>query len=64
VPFTLEEKNAICAEALAHLAGDAYRQLESTSVDSLINSAVAEYYPAEGVRSLHRSISNQLLDIL
>lgn len=64
VPFTLAEKKAICAETLCKLGGDSLQLLDSTEVESLIDSAIAEYYPAEGARSLYRAISNQLLDIL
>jgi ATP-dependent Clp protease ATP-binding subunit ClpA len=64
VPFTLQEKRAICTEALYSLGDDACHSLDKASVESIINSAIADYYPAEGARSLQRAISNQLLDIL
>ncbi|KAF9532903.1 hypothetical protein CPB83DRAFT_784156 [Crepidotus variabilis] len=63
VPFTLDEKKAICAETLFTLGGDSIRSLSRVTVESLIKSAIGEYLPAEGGRSLQRAISNQLLDI-
>jgi len=64
VPFTLQEKKAICSEVLYSQGGDACHSLDKASVESLIDSAIVDYYPAEGARSLQRAISNQLLDIL
>ena len=64
VPFTLQEKKAICMEALHSLCGDAPHSLDKASVESIIDSAIADYYPTEGARSLHRAISNQMVDLL
>ena len=64
VPFTLQERKAICSEALYSLGGDTCHSLDKVLVESIIDSAIVDYYPAEGARSLHRAISNQLLDIL
>jgi len=64
VPFTLQEKKAICSEALYSQGGDSCHSLDKAAVESLIDSAIVDYYPTEGARSLHRAISNQLLDIL
>ncbi|KAJ3511886.1 hypothetical protein NLJ89_g3842 [Agrocybe chaxingu] len=48
VPFTLEEKRAICSEALCTLGGDAARTLSSSIVDTVINAALADYCAVEG----------------
>lgn len=64
VPFTWEEKKAICSEALSSLGGDDARSLSVQVVETVIQSALASYCPAEGARSLYRAISNQLMDII
>jgi len=64
VPFTLEELKAICSEALYSLGGEPARSLSNATVASLINTALAEYSPMEGARSLYRAMSNQLVDLL
>lgn len=64
VPFTAEEKKAICSEALFNLGGDVARLLSTKVVNSIITSALASYIPAEGARSLYRAISNQMVDII
>ncbi|CAA7270926.1 unnamed protein product [Cyclocybe aegerita] len=64
VPFTLEEKRAICSEALCTLGGEAARTLSSSTVETVINTALTDYCAVEGARSLHRAISNQLIDII
>lgn len=64
VPFTLEERKAICSEALYSLGGEDVRSLSVQTVESVIRGALASYCPAEGARSLHRAISNQLMDII
>lgn len=64
VPFTLEEKKAICSEALYSLGGDDVRSLSVKMVESVIRDALASYCPAEGARSLYRAISSRLMDII
>ena len=64
MPFTLEELKAICSEALYSLGGEPARSLSNATVASLINTALAEYSPMEGARSLYRAMSNQLVDLL
>ncbi|KAF9449593.1 P-loop containing nucleoside triphosphate hydrolase protein [Macrolepiota fuliginosa MF-IS2] len=64
VPFTVEEKKAICSEALYSLGGEDVRSLSAQMVESVIRGALGSYCPAEGARSLHRAISNQLMDII
>ncbi|KAF9469384.1 P-loop containing nucleoside triphosphate hydrolase protein [Collybia nuda] len=62
VPFTLEERRAICAEALHTIAGDIVCTLPTNVVDSMVNGALADYSATEGARSLYRAVSNQLVD--
>lgn len=62
VPFTLEEKKAIAAESVYALGGDGARQLSPQEVEALVMRALPHYVPGEGARSLHRAISNQLVD--
>lgn len=64
VPFTLPEKKAICTEALYSLGSSACHSLSKASIESIIDSAISDYYPVEGARSLHRAISSQLLDLI
>ncbi|EKM82382.1 hypothetical protein AGABI1DRAFT_67991 [Agaricus bisporus var. burnettii JB137-S8] len=64
VPFTLEEKKAICSEALYSLGGEDARSLSVQTVEDVIRDALENYCPIEGARSLHRAISNQLIDIM
>jgi len=64
IPFTLEEKRAICSEALYSLGGEDIRSLSSRTIESVIQNALTSYCPAEGARSLYRAISNQLIDII
>lgn len=64
VPFTLEEKRAICSEALFALGGEMARALSSETVETLIDSALESYCEEEGARSLHRAISNHLVDVI
>lgn len=64
VPFTLDEKRAICSEALYNLGGDDLRSsLSSELVEKMVDTALADYCAVEGARSLYRAISNQLVDI-
>jgi ATP-dependent Clp protease ATP-binding subunit ClpA len=64
VPFTLEEKKAICSEALYSLGGEDARSLSVQTVEDVIRDALENYCPIEGARSLHRAISNQLIEII
>lgn len=63
VPFTLYEKKAIAAEAVYALASDTSRALSPQEVESLVTKALPSYRPSEGARSLHRAISNILVDM-
>ncbi|KAG5637939.1 hypothetical protein H0H81_002533 [Sphagnurus paluster] len=62
VPFTPQERRAICYEALYTIAGDIVATLEADVVDSMVEGALANYTAAEGARSLYRAVSNQLVD--
>ena len=64
VPFTHDEKMAIATEALFSLAGEDARALPSITVEKLVQNSVEDYIPAEGARSLYRSVSIQLLDTI
>lgn len=64
VPFTSEEKKAICSEALFSLGGEDARNFSSKTVESVIQAALASYCAPAGARSLHRAISNQLMDLI
>ncbi|KAF8891328.1 P-loop containing nucleoside triphosphate hydrolase protein [Infundibulicybe gibba] len=64
VPFTEDEKKAICSEALYTVAGEAMRSISPTAVESMIRAAMASYCPEEGARSLYRAVSNQLVDTI
>lgn len=64
VPFTLEEKKAICSEALYTLGGEFLESSKPETIEAMINTALSSYYDIEGARSLHRAISNQLVDIM
>ena len=65
MPFTLDEKKAIAAEAVYALAGDASNvALSPQDVESVVIKALPSYHPSEGARSLHRAISNILVDTI
>lgn len=64
VPFTVEEKKAIAAEAVYSSGGEAIRASSPQEVETLALRALENYIPGEGARSLHRAISNQLMDAL
>ena len=64
VPFTLDERRAICSEALYNLGGDDSRSLSAEMVEKIVDTALADYCEVEGARSLYRAISNQLADII
>ncbi|KAG6864747.1 hypothetical protein C0991_007422 [Blastosporella zonata] len=61
VPFTPEERRAICYEALHTIAGDIIPTLSTDVVDSMVKGALADYTASEGARSLYRAVSNQLM---
>ncbi|KAG6906517.1 hypothetical protein DXG01_013482 [Tephrocybe rancida] len=62
VPFTPEERRAICYEALHTIAGDIVQTLSANVVDTMVKGALADYTAAEGARSLYRAVSNQLVE--
>ena len=65
MPFTLDEKKAIAAEAVYALAGDTSNvTLSPQDVESVVIKALPSYHPSEGARSLHRAISNILVDTI
>lgn len=64
VPFTLDEKKAICSEALYNLGGDASLSLSPEVIQKVVDTALGDYCAVEGARSLYRAISNQLADII
>ncbi|OAX41570.1 P-loop containing nucleoside triphosphate hydrolase protein [Rhizopogon vinicolor AM-OR11-026] len=64
VPFTTEEKMAIAAEAVYSLAGSATKTLSPQDVEVIVMKVLPSYFPSEGARSLHRAVSNQLVDLI
>lgn len=64
VSFTTDEKKAISSEALYQLGGEAVLTLSPQVVESVVNTALANYSAEEGARSLYRAVSNQLVDII
>ncbi|KAH6902298.1 hypothetical protein BKA70DRAFT_1306365 [Coprinopsis sp. MPI-PUGE-AT-0042] len=64
VPFSLEEKRAMSAEAIFQLGGEDAIGLSSDNIESLVQLALGHYIPEEGARSLHRAISNHLVDMI
>ncbi|PPQ84066.1 hypothetical protein CVT25_003669 [Psilocybe cyanescens] len=64
VPFSVEEKRAICSEAFYTLGGEFARSLPQERVEGIIANALTSYIADEGARSLSRAISNQLVDII
>ncbi|KAG6900667.1 hypothetical protein C0993_005900 [Termitomyces sp. T159_Od127] len=64
VPFTLEEREAICYEALYTIAGDIIQTLSTDVVDAMVKGALANYTVAEGARSIYRAVSNQLVETI
>lgn len=60
----MDEKRAICSEALHNLGGDDSRSLSPEKVEKMVDTALADYCEVEGARSLYRAISNQLADIV
>ncbi|EFI28317.1 hypothetical protein CC1G_13846 [Coprinopsis cinerea okayama7 len=64
VPFTLEEKRAMSAEAIFQLGGEDALALTPDEIESLISISLSQYIPEEGARSLHRAVSNHLIDMI
>ncbi|KIM48688.1 hypothetical protein M413DRAFT_437873 [Hebeloma cylindrosporum] len=64
VPFTLEEMKAICSETLSTLGGEFLESSSPETIEAVIKTALSSYCAIEGARSLHRAISNQLVDIM
>ncbi|KAG6812077.1 hypothetical protein H0H92_004543 [Tricholoma furcatifolium] len=64
VPFTSEERQAICYEALHTIAGDIVQTLAPEVVDTMVKGALTNYTAAEGARSLYRAVSSQLVDTI
>lgn len=64
VPFTSEEKKAICSEALHTLAGEMLREISPKAIEKAVEGALKEYNLVEGARSLYRAISNKLIDLV
>lgn len=63
LPFTDDEKMAIAAEAFYSLGGETVASLPVDVVESSVRTALPQYLPAEGARSLHRAISGLLLEM-
>ncbi|KAJ7080411.1 P-loop containing nucleoside triphosphate hydrolase protein [Mycena belliarum] len=63
VPFTRDERTAICAEAFHTLGAQMVSHLTTDAFDALISSVLESYVPSEGARSLYRAVSNQLVDL-
>lgn len=55
---------AIAAEAVYSLAGNATKNLSPQDVEAIVMKVVPSYCPSEGARSLHRAVSNQLVDLI
>ena len=64
LPFTTEEKMAIAAEAVYSLASNAAKILSPCDVEAIVMKVLPSYFPSEGARSLHRAVSNQLVDLI
>lgn len=64
VPFTPDERSAIAAEALLALGGEAANALSPDIFNQVVDSAVSEYVPLEGARSLYRSVSTHLMEAI
>ncbi|TCD68469.1 hypothetical protein EIP91_010755 [Steccherinum ochraceum] len=66
VPFSVEEKMAIAAEALHSLTAGSEEgtDLPAATVEKLVKDSLQGYVPAEGARSLYRAVSTLLLDTI
>lgn len=63
LPFTLEEQRALASEMLDKLASSdsissspSPHQLASHDIHEIIDSAVQDYLPSEGARSIRRAV--------
>ncbi|KAF9010302.1 P-loop containing nucleoside triphosphate hydrolase protein [Hymenopellis radicata] len=64
VPFTLEETRVIASEALQSISTDITSGISKAALNAVIEDALREFIPAEGARSLHRAVSNLLVDAM
>ncbi|KAG2350087.1 P-loop containing nucleoside triphosphate hydrolase protein [Suillus weaverae] len=64
IPFTMEEKMAIAAEAVYSLISNAAKMLSPEEVEAIVMKVLPSYVPSEGARSLHRAVSNELVDLI
>ena len=64
VPFTDEEKLAIASEAILALGDERASELAPDEFEQLAGQCVAEYVHSEGARSLYRSVSTHLMELL
>lgn len=64
IPFTVEEKMAIAAEAVYSLTSNAGKTMTPQDVEAIVIKVLPSYVPSEGARSLHRAVSNQLVDLV
>lgn len=55
---------AIAAEAVYSLAGNVAKTLSPHDVEVIVMKVLPSYFPSEGARSLHRAVSNQLVDLI
>ena len=64
VPFTDEEKLAIASEAILSLGGDNASELTPDEFERFAGQCVMEYVNSEGARSLYRSASTHLMELI
>lgn len=64
VPFTIEEKMAIAAEAVLTLTAKSTAAVPPATVEMIVRKSLDSYLPVEGARSLYRAVSTLLLDTL
>lgn len=55
---------AIAAEAVYSLTSNAGKTLTPQDVEAIVIKVLPSYVPSEGARSLHRAVSNQLVDLV
>lgn len=55
---------AIAAEAVYSLTSKAAKTLSPQDVEAIVMKVLPSYVPSEGARSLHRAVSNQLVDMI
>lgn len=56
IPFTIEEKLAIAAEALHSLASGE-TELPPATIDMIVQNSLSTYIAAEGARSIYRAVN-------